>query len=70
MKGAWCLIVLGVLFVVDGTVRVVLGWMFGQLTTALSGIATGWLLGSAVLFWGLAQRKKIIEQRKEAMKAK
>ena len=61
MKLAWFLIGLGILLIVDGTLRVILGVMDSNIILAAGGIATGWLLGVWVLRKGLG-RKRLKEE--------
>jgi len=59
MKVAWLLIVIGLLLLIDGTIRIILGVFSGNYFLSIAGILTGWLLGSWLLYKGVKRRKHI-----------
>lgn len=61
MKLAWALTVIGTLLLLEGTVRVVFGFMTGGYLVSVGGMFTGWLIGGLLLRGGLKRRKRLAE---------
>ena len=59
MKIAWGLIIIGVLLLLDGTIRIIMGIASGNLLLSFAGVLTGWLLGSWLLIKGRRRLKRI-----------
>ncbi len=60
MKGAWALIAIGALLIVEGTVRIGFGLSSGGVIMTLGGFLTGWILGGFLLYRGIKRRKQFL----------
>lgn len=57
MKIAWMLIIIGILLLLEGTSRVLIGVVGSNYLLSAGGIITGWLLGGWLLAKGMSRRK-------------
>lgn len=53
MKLAWTLIIIGVLLILEGTIRIYNAFLLGEYLLIAGGLLTGWILGSFLLYKGI-----------------
>jgi len=59
MKVAWLLIIVGILLLLEGTSRIIYGFVVGDYLYCLGGVITGWLPGIWLFAKGVRRRKKL-----------
>ena len=57
MKLAWALIIIGILLILEGTIRIYNAFLLQEYILILGGFLTGWLLGSFLLYRGIKRYK-------------